>query len=1154
VTYASVRQRYAERVATMSSTAELDAPSPWTETFSAAFSLQRREENFVSRDNAMREPMQARADLMIERGADPMLASAYLAMPQSLRDDWLEHYRSTGGDMKSAPGWRAMEFDAIGQQWQSAFMAARSFEDQYTDVPTDEQMLEDFAKQSAELRQQEQSTMQRGSGLATFAGQMAGVMTDPPVLGSMLLGTPASMVAGRSVLAAAGRVAAVEGAIGVASEIPIQAAVLQFKRDIDAPWTLRESVINVLAAGAGGAVLGGAMSAAAPAARGLATRSRDVLDAYKLRRDLIETRVDRATIERLDSAAEVLEDVVAIEEANPLQPVPAAMDAHEMALELARMQDETGLPVNVSEVVAGLEPEPAPLEAALARATGAEQPATAPGEPAAAADGLIDVDPRQVQVDARTFQFKAGSDAEGVIDTLRDVQQFDRRLAGVSLIWERADGVQFIADGHQRRALAMRALEAGQPEADVRLNGFVLREADGITAAQARSAAAVKNIAEGTGTAIDAAKILREVGELGAAQLPPLPPRSALVRQARGLAKLTDDNFMAVVNDVIDPRYGALVGDAAADGQLQQAMIQVLARTQPANETQARSIVDQVRTQGIEVSTTEDLFGETSIAESLYLERAQVLDAAMREARKDRATFGRLVSEQERIAEAGNTLDADANQARMEDARNAIARVSALANTRGPVSDALTDAARRVKQGERPAAVTADFLATARRAITDGDSIGRTTGAPRSASEAPADVAPSADGFGAQVLDTAFDTTTEGFSHKVLIVDVWRAMQRRHGASVSLDEFKQRILTDPDIVLLPLDDPTLVARDLAQASEIDTGIERLHFIERPTASEVRAARKLLQPTPTDVAPEPAAPRANEALALAEVQEYGITFRTGEPVTFDYARNTEPAPRAGPDDTFQQNIEPAGRYVVHVPSNQPTMPNQQRGSMTLNRPMVVELNTGTGRVYDGNSWKAQLESVYGKRGAALSRAILDDGYDGIVTVETTKRGPQTAEIVDLRDVAPEPAAPRDLLGDDTRAAQAIADETRARDAARNEGQESVETGDAGDLFSQARNQDELFPVDQPTRSVVREAVDEQAGTPSGTRTGTVDDADYLKVMREFENLANDMGEQAKVLTEVDGELIQVSGRTAIEELDNAERAIEAVRICNMGEKT
>jgi hypothetical protein len=56
------------------------------------------------------------------------------------------------------------------------------------------------------------------------------------------------------------------------------------------------------------------------------------------------------------------------------------------------------------------------------------------------------------------------------------------------------------------------------------------------------------------------------------------------------------------------------------------------------------------------------------------------------------------------------------------------------------------------------------------------------------------------------------------------------------------------------------------------------------------------------------------------------------------------------------------------------------------------------------------------------------------------------------------------------------------------------------------------------------------------------------------MREFENLANDMGEQAKVLTEVDGELIQVSGRTAIEELDNAERAIEAVRICNMGEKT
>ena len=49
---------------------------------------------------------------------------------------------------------------------------------------------------------------------------------------------------------------------------------------------------------------------------------------------------------------------------------------------------------------------------------------------------------------------------------------------------------------------------------------------------------------------------------------------------------------------------------------------------------------------------------------------------------------------------------------------------------------------------------------------------------------------------------------------------------------------------------------------------------------------------------------------------------------------------------------------------------------------------------------------------------------------------------------------------DLLGEDTRAAQALADEIRRRDAGRNTGQESIETGDPSDLFSQARNQRDL----------------------------------------------------------------------------------------------
>ena len=51
-------------------------------------------------------------------------------------------------------------------------------------------------------------------------------------------------------------------------------------------------------------------------------------------------------------------------------------------------------------------------------------------------------------------------------------------------------------------------------------------------------------------------------------------------------------------------------------------------------------------------------------------------------------------------------------------------------------------------------------------------------------------------------------------------------------------------------------------------------------------------------------------------------------------------------------------------------------------------------------------------------------------------------------------------PRDLFGEPPTAAQQLADEQRRRDLKRNSGQESLETGNPGDLFSQARQQTDL----------------------------------------------------------------------------------------------
>jgi hypothetical protein len=73
---------------------------------------------------------------------------------------------------------------------------------------------------------------------------------------------------------------------------------------------------------------------------------------------------------------------------------------------------------------------------------------------------------------------------------------------------------------------------------------------------------------------------------------------------------------------------------------------------------------------------------------------------------------------------------------------------------------------------------------------------------------------------------------------------------------------------------------------------------------------------------------------------------------------------------------------------------------------------------------------------------------------------------------------------DLLGERTGSAQRLSDETRRRDTKRNTGQESLETGDPGDLFSEARRQGDLFH--QSARTLRDNLADQLARLPPEDR--------------------------------------------------------------------
>lgn len=367
---------------------------------------------------------------------------------------------------------------------------------------------------------------------------------------------------------------------------------------------------------------------------------------------------------------------------------------------------------------------PTPEAPSIGRVAEAERPAG--GVPASELESL---DPANIGVDAKRFQFKEGGDESGVTDRLSGVEKWDARLAGTALVFRDEAGKDWIADGHQRLGLAKRLSAAGQQ--GVKLNAFVLDAKTGVTDSMARAIAAVKNIAEGTGSAVDAAKVLRAAKDSGV-DLPPLPPRSALVRDGKALAELSPEAFGIVVNDVVPTSQGAIVGRMVKVPEQQVEALRLLATLKPENVQQAEMIVRDMLSSGTMDGRQESLFGVEDYAASIVLERAKIADEAMKHLRRDKATFKTLIDEAERIQGAGaNVLDQATNQSRLSTDEQAAEFLKLLAFRAGPVSDALSSVARKLKTGEIKVGEAArTFLADVRRAVEEGVVDGPDAGGP----------------------------------------------------------------------------------------------------------------------------------------------------------------------------------------------------------------------------------------------------------------------------------------------------------------------------------------------------------------------------------------------------------------------------------------
>lgn len=331
-----------------------------------------------------------------------------------------------------------------------------------------------------------------------------------------------------------------------------------------------------------------------------------------------------------------------------------------------------------------------------------------PGRPA----GVFTFDASTLKTDPARFQYKGDTDAEGVNTRLKGVKEWDQTKAGQIVAYEDADGQVYVADGHQRTGLARR-IKGANPDATTPVTGVLYRAKDGFTPDQVMALAAAKNLAEGSGSTVDAAKILRTHPEVVNDSL---SLSDAKIQEAQALAALAPDAWGMVVNGHVEPNHAAEVGKILPDEPaLQMAAMQLLAKAEPRSTVEAESLVRQVRDSELFQGGQEDMFGTAELARSLVVEKSKVVAAAIRLAATDKKVFGALLKEADRIAAAGNKLKSKENAARHQDAASLMQQIQAVAYRTGPVGDALTKAARAVAEGKNAGGAARAFLEEVRQ-------------------------------------------------------------------------------------------------------------------------------------------------------------------------------------------------------------------------------------------------------------------------------------------------------------------------------------------------------------------------------------------------------------------------------------------------------
>lgn len=277
----------------------------------------------------------------------------------------------------------------------------------------------------------------------------------------------------------------------------------------------------------------------------------------------------------------------------------------------------------------------------------------------------------KINVDPRRFQYKSGGDSEsGVTDRYRDVTKFVSEYCDPVFLWLSKDGELFLADGHQRMGIWGRARASGQKDGLI-LPVIIYKESDGISAEQMKVKAAERNIAQGSGKAIDAAVIIRNHGPLPKG----ISEKSAVVSKGKLLALLPEEVFCAVGNGRISEEFGTVIADVLRSklidseekrSELAIAIMNDFIATKPKTSEEAYFYAHEVVRAGAQRAVQPGLFGDEEVVASLRMERLKILQATQKIIKSRSKLCKTLLRNQQVISDDFDGKELDFEKAKVE--------------------------------------------------------------------------------------------------------------------------------------------------------------------------------------------------------------------------------------------------------------------------------------------------------------------------------------------------------------------------------------------------------------------------------------------------------------------------------------------------------